>query len=441
MRGRRGNYTVLAALGLPVVLGFAALVVDGSRAYMAQGEVKADADAVAHAALISLRNGDSDQSAKWIAKQVSSQNTAAGIPLHASNNNIQLGFWDFETGTFSTGGHTVNAVKATPSLSNDSKAGQLPLLLAPFMGHNYMDVHADNASIAALRTRDTMVVMDVTLSFVEEMDDAKKSAIALLDTMHDLYMPGDRVGLATFVGSAEVMTELTNVEEGYLDMKQQWSGDVTAPDGCYKVGTGEFVCQGRELQATYRGWRVRNNTQYKMRKGITWCSSRGDLSWHGGRVFRSVVHYNGLDVAHAAPDMPHCGSGGGGTNQGAGIDVAIDELLTQGTFGSAKNIVLVSDGEPWNPDATSAQHFGRHPMGGMQPHQFGLHMADEADRLDMNVFSVSFNDRIGYGANQQRAYLRSLTTGLGDFFETPDSEELPAIMRKIGESIPIVLVQ
>ena len=37
---------------------------------------------------------------------------------------------------------------------------------------------------------------------------------------------------------------------------------------------------------------------------------------------------------HWAPEMLNCGVGGGGTNQGAGLSVAIDELLANGRLPS-----------------------------------------------------------------------------------------------------------
>jgi hypothetical protein len=41
----------------------------------------------------------------------------------------------------------------------------------------------------------------------------------------------------------------------------------------------------------------------------------------------------------------------------------------------------------------------------------------------------------------QSAYLASLVRGYGQFYETPDSTELPAILEEIAKSIPISIVR
>ena len=52
---RRGNYSVIAAAGLPVLLGFAAIVIDASRVQIARHEVNMAAESIAHSALISMK--------------------------------------------------------------------------------------------------------------------------------------------------------------------------------------------------------------------------------------------------------------------------------------------------------------------------------------------------------------------------------------------------
>ena len=80
-------------------------------------------------------------------------------------------------------------------------------------------------------------------------------------------------------------------------------------------------------------------------------------------------------------------------------------------------------------------------MGGRSVADYGRYQADMAEDEDINIFSVSFNDKWGSQAETQRRYLSSLTTGMGEFYETPNASELPLILRRIAESIPIVMVQ
>ena len=80
-------------------------------------------------------------------------------------------------------------------------------------------------------------------------------------------------------------------------------------------------------------------------------------------------------------------------------------------------------------------------MGAHTAESYGHYQANDADARDYSIFSVSFNDSTGYAKDKQSAYLESLTTGFGEFYETPKSEELPLILKKIAENIPIVIVQ
>jgi len=150
-----------------------------------------------------------------------------------------------------------------------------------------------------------------------------------------------------------------------------------------------------------------------------------------------------FEKVHWAPEMLSCGAGGGGTNQGAGIEEAIEELTVNGTVASVKSIILISDGEPIDGSVYSWwKEFGGPNLGGRSAAEYGNYQANIADDHEYSIFSVSFNDRpAGYLKERQTRYLRGLTRGFGEFFETPNSSELPSILRAIAENIPIVIVQ
>ena len=458
---RRGNYVTVAALGIPVLMGFAAVAIDSMRIQMAQQELGHAADSIAHAALVSLRNGHDQKTTRKVAQKVGRKNHIDNSTAKIRQKDIQFGFWDFESGTWTATSHGYNSVKVDMTRDDKNKDGPIPMMLTPIMGINYVNLTSENASIAAMRTRDTVVVVDTTLSFVEEMNDARKSALTLLTTMHDNYIPGDRIGMATFVGDAKLFTPLRDSYTDYTAIQAQWSGQgYASPPGytCSATASGDpqYMCTGMEwtlklgwyLQCYWwgcmpqYGWmRTRDNVTFAMRRGLTWCSARGHASEVGGAVWDYVDYYWGSNNAHWAPEMLHCGAGGSGTNQGAGLEVAIDELLANGTIASVKSIVLISDGAPVTGNPTWRATFGGPNMGPHTVSSFGTHHANVASDHEFNIFSVSFNDATGSQYMIQSNYLRSLTTGFGEFYETPNSSELPSILRRIAENIPIVIVQ
>jgi hypothetical protein len=463
MRLRRGNYTIIAAAGLPVILGFTAMAVDGMRVQLAKAQLSQAADGIAHAALISMRDRDSAHEIRVKARKYGKTNDIFGNDVNIKSwKHMKFGFWDFETNTWTEKSAMQNAVRVTLNRDNDNRDGPLQMMLTPMMGLNYMDLQSENASIAAMRTRDTVVVVDTTGSFVNEMPDAKKAALTLLTTMRERYIPGDRVGMATFVGDGQLFTPLKDGYTEYASIYASWSGTgypVKAGYSCTPTFSGapQYECDGMEwgLRLGYYvsyypyprlvyGWYSKREyiNNFAMNRGLTWCSMRGDSSYAGGHVFLSAAYSFYMDKLHWAPEMLNCGAGGGGTNQGAGIDVAIDELLVNGTVASVKSIVLISDGQPIDGNVTLwRNHFGGPSMGGHTAESFGHHQANEADSRDYSIFSVSFNDSTGYAKDKQSAYLASLTTGFGEFYETPDSTELPLILQRIAENIPIVIVQ
>ena len=463
MRVLRGNYALIAAFSLPVVLGMSAIAIDSMRIQLAKFELNHAADSIAHAALISLRDQDTHQAVRKKAQKFSRSNHIEGNDVNIkSNRNLEFGFWDFETNTWTASNTLHNSVRVTLARDPKNKDGPFPLLLTPFLGYDYVNLATDNASIAAMRTRDTMLVMDTTGSFVDEMPDAKKAALTLLTTMKERYITGDRVGMATFVGDGALFTGLADSYCDYADIQARWSGTAYAPPAGYSCsptsgGNPQYTCSGMEWDVhygymvywypyphvVYGMYGVRDWVSFPMNRGLSWCSLRGDASAAGGSVFIAGMNAFASTKVHWAPEMLNCGVGGGGTNQGAGLSVAIDELLANGTIASVKSIVLISDGEPIDGGAyTWEAHFGGPEMGPHNSESFGHFQANEAEDLGYNIFSVSFNDSpSGPSRDAQSAYLNSLTTGFGEFYETPNSEDLPLILKRIGENIPIVIVQ
>ena len=149
--------------------------------------------------------------------------------------------------------------------------------------------------------------------------------------------------------------------------------------------------------------------------------------------------------------MPACSLGAAGrpdlgtdgTNQGAAIKAAMDQLKAQSNPYETRVIVLITDGEPTccttvrnsagyitylkcNPGDACSQDRA----------QYGIDMANAADAADISIFTVSFGASVS-----QAAYNASLARGIGVAYNTPDENQLAAILIKIAGTIPIALVQ
>jgi Flp pilus assembly protein TadG len=383
-RNRAANYAVIIAIVLTVLLSFAALAVDISYMRLAALQAQNAADAGAHAALVAYRRTSDEDEARDVAMEVLSQNVIVGTSVTIDENaDITFGGWDYELGEFDANAAFTNAVKVDVARDSSMDDGPINLLVAPIIGYDTTDVAA--SATGAVRSRDVMLVLDTTRSFKDEIADAKSALLAFLDYMYNEgeTAPMDRIGLATFVGSGELHTELTYIDSNYSDIYDTWDDEVD-------------YCE--------------------------------DLVWD--------MHY--------AAEMPDCCAPTtctvwpppywwtAGTNQSGGLEVASEHLIDNGNPYALKTIVLISDGQPccWAPGVIPSCDATRTNAGYIE--------ADYAYANDISIFSVSFN----YPHNAtQSAYMDDLTRGYGAFYETPDQEELPGILAAIAAEIPIALVE
>lgn len=78
-RNRGGNIVALVAISLVILLAFAAVAIDGQRAYMVHGELRNAAEATAHAAALGLDGTTAGYDAAYLrASQIAGTNQAAG---------------------------------------------------------------------------------------------------------------------------------------------------------------------------------------------------------------------------------------------------------------------------------------------------------------------------------------------------------------------------
>ena len=382
---RRGSYAILVALLLVVLLGFAALAIDMSYIRLARLQAQNAADAGAHAALTELRLTRDQDAARSRAEQIVNLNAIAGdAAVIDPAADVTFGGWDFEGHSFDPDADFVNAVEVVVRREADAPGGSVPLMLARIWGADAADVRSNGSSVGALRTREMMIVLDVTGSFRDEIGQAREATLTLLESINSNGFPADKLGMVTFVGAAELFTALQRVEPNHESIRTQWSD-------------------------------------------IDWCN----------RDYPPFTLAAFSENFHSAPQMISCNAGSAswtdsGTNQGAGLAVAIEELSdgveTEQT--ALKTIILISDGKPQCvPEGTACDD---------EVAALGTEQADAASAERISIFSVSFNDT--YNETQSR-YLESLTRGYGQFYETPNAEELPEILAEIANSIPVSIVQ
>ncbi len=370
-RSRRGSFIVVAALAMIVFLGFGALAIDLAWLRLVRLQAQNAADAGAHAALVELKRSQDRANARAVAEAVVAMNTVGGQPAQLDTQHTRFGAWDFPGRSFTVGDDYVNSVEVQVERSGAASLGPVDLWLGAVLPNGQDWGVADRTATGALRPREIVVVQDVTGSFAQEIDLARIADLALLEYMHDSGFPDDKVGMTVFTGGSELWTPLDYVRDSYGAVAAQW------------------------------------NT-------LDWCDK--DRNPDGQE--------NGND------HMLDCRTGGDGTDQGTGIELAVDTLLSSGQDHALKVIVLVSDGRPQcynNPNCSEADRWNS-----------GINAAARASANDISIFSVSFNE--SYNATQS-AYLESLVTGYGQFYETPDENELPDILETVARNIPIALVE
>ena len=382
--GRAGNYAVVIAIVLTVLLSFAALAVDVSYMRLAALQAQNAADAGAHAALVAYRRTGDEDEARDVALEVLSQNVIVGTTVSVdSQTDIVFGGWDYETSTFDDSAAFTNAVQVQVRRNSDADDGPINLLVAPIIGFDTTDVQA--SATGAVRSRDVLLVLDITRSFKDEIGDAKAALLIFLDSMYNDgdTAPMDRIGLATFVGSGAMHTDLTYVDTNYDTLYDTWNDEV---DYCEDLV-----------------WDMHNAPEMQDCCEPTTCQN-----W---------------------PSVPQWWTAG--TNQSGGLDVASNHLIANGNPYALQTIVLISDGQPccWAPGIWASCDANRTNAGIVE--------ADFAYANDISIFSVSFN----YPHNAtQSAYMEALIRGYGSFYETPDQEDLPGILEAIAEEIPVALV-
>lgn len=320
---RRGNYSIFFAIVVAVMFGFGALAIDLTYIQLASMEAQALADSASHAAFVAYRKSLDTDAADTAVAHVLSRNTIMGRT--AALQSLEFGEWDQVTGAFDTAGESTNAARVRLGLVG---ADALDLVLAPMIGFGTTEISA--VSITSGRTREIMLVQDITGSFVDDIDEAREADLAFLDTLLLSPYPGDRIGMSTFVGGVapDPWTALQDLDTAGATIRSQWQ--TLDSCNCNAYPDDQWWCE------TYYG------------------------AWDG------------------SPQMQDCFAYGYQTAQGPGIDQAVAELTTNGSPLAFQAIILVSDGLPCCDDLTQPRR------------EHALQAVDDAWSAGIHVWTVTF---------------------------------------------------
>lgn len=242
-RNEAGSVMILIAVFVVMLMGFAALVVDGGNAYETQARCQATADACALAAAGKLPD---QAAAKAAALSYATKNmdpSAHGGVVSAGD--VVFGKWDFTAKSFTPtiDPASVNAVKVSAQRA-DTHSNALPTTFGKIFGYSEMDVRAHAiAAAAGGRPWDLVLTQDVTGSFTAELSKAITADKQLLDCFHAMAPSTSMFGLVTFTGWSTVLAAPTLIGVGYSTLK-------TAMNNIKSCGSaGAPVCSGTDISA------------------------------------------------------------------------------------------------------------------------------------------------------------------------------------------------
>jgi len=153
LHDQRGVVAILFVLMLPVLLGFAALAVDLARLNQTRVELQNAADAAALAGARSLNDAGGDPynwtAAENRAKELAHYNIADGVPIPANNVQVQTGYWNLQSRTWSDKSLSYTHVNGDFPAVRAAIDHSLNLFFAPFVGINDSNVRAIAIAILA----------------------------------------------------------------------------------------------------------------------------------------------------------------------------------------------------------------------------------------------------------------------------------------------------
>lgn len=389
---RRGNYSILAVVCMPVILGFLALAIDLSYQQASANQAQQVADTTAHAAYIAFRNAHASDSgdAESAAAEMNEKHKVGDGP--ATLDSVQVGSWDISEGTFSTSAGWNNAVKVELSRAGDNP---LNLFIAPAVGIESPNIYKE--AVVARQDREWVVVQDITGSFVDDIDAARDASLNLLATMLESRTPYDKAGMSVFTGGVEPLpwSPLVPVLGNEGALADLWGSLDTC--NCSDSAIEESECADT-FDGSVEGFDAGECAQW-------FCEE----------------YYGGYDTQ---PWMPDCFESGTQSSPGPAMFQAVEQLLMSTNPRAYRGMVIVSDGLPCCGPETLERAAEAYAA------------ADLAEANGLHIWTIAYSES-GEGDPE---LLGGLARGRGSSFIATDGLTLAQTMVHISDSVPVMLV-
>ncbi|MDP2310827.1 MAG: pilus assembly protein TadG-related protein [Pseudomonadota bacterium] len=227
---RRGNYAILLALLLVVLLGFVAMAVDWGAVAVARIQVQAAADAGALAATAAF---DDEEAAAALAQEYAGRVIVNDRPVTVGYEEVQIGAWD--GASFRPTDEEPNAIKVTAH-------ADVAMTFTRLFGVDSVRVGASagaGPTVTRRRAPDVVLALDVTGSMSSsEIAQERAAAQSFLDCVHSRSTGDSKLGIVLFTGVDTTQIGMTEVGTGYA----QLSSAISRIRGCGTSGMPE--CTG-----------------------------------------------------------------------------------------------------------------------------------------------------------------------------------------------------
>jgi Flp pilus assembly protein TadG len=436
----RGAIAILMFIMLMVLMGFTAVGFDLAYVRLARLEMKNATDAAVHAAILRLRNTGDSALATQAGIDIAAQNSVLGKPMTLAADDFTFGQWDGTTGAFVAGAVPYTAVKINGVRDVADSSGYVDLTFGRALGYTEASVTED--TVGAFANRNFMVELDITPSYICQLDDAVLATLSMLDDLHAKNIGGDKISLDVFTGEANEFTPFQNIRSNYATIYQTWAGG----------GTYSTFLNGKT-------------------SGITVCNKLDDpTGGNGGSITCGSTTYaypNNPNIQSCSRTAPtgYATPLFAGTDLGAAINAGTAKLTAQTASYEPRILIVVTDGSPMTctaPQGGDLCSNGANPCcadgfcnvanalaSGKQyridacnaAHAVlngGVTAANAAAAANIDLFVVKVT---GSATDNASNYASSLVRNKGTFHWISDTTQLGSTFSDIVGQVPVSLVK
>ena len=409
-RNQHGAILIIFVIMLAVLLGLCALGIDLGVAYHVTGQEQNVADAAALAGAGAWRDGLDQTAAKNEAIRVAAANSVLNdAQVVNPDTDVVIGSWNAASGTVVPWDETIGAfaIQVTVRRTVGSANGPIPLFFANIWGKKTMDL--TRTSVAGLEVRrqprvpvHLMIVQDGSTSFQEAWSKAITADVDLLKLINGASVSNDATGVVTFNAQLPDSWMKSNrpsySDQTYYDLYKAYP----AMNQGIKYTTDTL---GRPLKTDTQGIANANGLVRPMAGSLTALDpSKQDTLPKG-------LDDMGKLVAN--------GNAWGDTDTAAGLNYAIDQLLSQTCPSAGNVIVLISDGKP---------HDVRGDYYSALREQTAIAAADRAGAAGIKIHTVTLEGTKGVNYTFNEGLVRNGGVAL----RAQDANDLEKLLLGIG---------